>query len=122
MDRCNSHNSCAACKTDYDIEEVAPSEHLGTGHHDDCDEHEHETDTADPGSVHEESDEYDALEISGSNRHVHEEGLRNHGTGWFFNQPWAASFIWGKMVRDIVILLVLSAAILFVSGYRRKRK
>ena len=123
-----------ACRTDYDIEDAATPEYLGTDHDDECDEcenedaehthteHEHETDTADPGSIHEESDEHDALETSGSDRHVHEEGVRNHGTGWFFNQPWAASFIWGKMVRDIVILLSLSAAVLLVSGYRRKRQ
>ncbi|MCK5115197.1 MAG: hypothetical protein KAR44_01270 [Candidatus Aegiribacteria sp.] len=123
-----------ACKTDYDIEEVATPQHLGTDYHEDCDEcepedadqtheeHEHETDIADPGSVYEETDELDVLETSGSDRHVHEEGERNHGTGWFFNQPWAASFIWGKMFRDIIILLLLSAAILLVSGYRRKRQ
>ncbi len=123
-----------ACKADYDIEEVAPPEHLGTDHHDELDEcehedaehvesdHEHEAETAEPGSVHEESHEIDVSEISGSNRHVHDAGQRNHGTGWFFNQPWAASFIWGKMLRDSLILLVLAAVILFVSGYRRKHQ
>lgn len=103
------------CKVDYDIQEVAPSEHLGT-------DHEHEAETVESGSVHEESNELDVSDISGSSRHVHDAGVRNHGTGWFFNQPWAASFIWGKMVRDIVILLALSAIILFVSGYRRKHQ
>lgn len=115
-----------ACKTDYDIEEVASSEYLGTDHHDEHDEcddsdHEHDADTVEPGSVHQESDEHDSSEITGSDRHVHEAGARNHGTGWFFNQPWAATFIWGKMVRDSVILLILAAAILVVSGYLRKR-
>ena len=53
--------------------------------------------------------------------HLHEAGQRNHGTEWFFNQPWAARFIWGKMVRDSVILIALAAGILFLSRYRRKR-
>lgn len=116
-----------ACKTDFDIEEVASHEYLGTDHHDEHDEHdecyhEHDADTAEPGSVHQESDGHDSSEITGSDRHVHEAGARNHGTGWFFNQPWAATFIWGKMVRDSVILLVLAIAILVVSGYLRKRQ
>ncbi|NOQ23442.1 MAG: hypothetical protein GQ565_12455 [Candidatus Aegiribacteria sp.] len=123
-----------ACKADYDIEEVTPPEHTGTDHHDEHDEcehehpehvessHEHETEAAEPASVHEESHEHDVLEMSGSHRHVHAAGEKNHGTGWFFNQPWAASFIWGKMLRDALILLVLSAVILFLSKYRRKRQ
>lgn len=113
-----------ACKADYDIEEIAPPEHLGTNHHHEHDEsdHEHEAETDDPGSVHEESHEHDVSEIAGSSRHVHAAGQRNHGTGWFFNQPWAAGFIWGKMLRDAVILLVLSAVILLASGYRRKHQ
>ncbi|MCK4806117.1 MAG: hypothetical protein KAT09_00650 [Candidatus Aegiribacteria sp.] len=113
-----------ACKADYDIKEVAPPEHLGLEHHHEHDEtdHEHEAETVELGSVHDESHEHDVSEISGSNRHVHDAGERSHCTGWFFNQPWAASFIWGKMVRDAVILLVLSAVILFVSGYRRKHQ
>ena len=123
-----------ACKTDYDIEEVASSEFLGTGHHDEHDEceiedaehpeseHEHETNAVEPDSLQEQTDEHDALGISGSDRHLHDPGARNHGTAWFFNQPWAATFIWGKMVRDTVILLLIAAAVLFVSGYRRKRR
>lgn len=121
-----------ACKMDYDIEEVATPEYLGTDlhdEHDECDdaehpdhEHEHEADSAATVLLHDESDDHDVLEITGSDRHVHDAGERNHGTGWFFNQPWAATFIWGKMLRDIVILLVLSAAVLFVSGHRRKRR
>ncbi len=122
------------CKTDYDITEVASPEHLGTDHpheHDECEhedaehgesDHEHDAETVETGSVHDESLEHDASGISGSDRHVHSTGERNHGTEWLFNQPWAASFIWGKMVRDSVILLILAAAILFASGYRRKRK
>jgi len=123
-----------ACKADYDIKEVASPEHLGAHHHhehDECEhedtehvesDHEHEEEISEPGSVHEESHEHDAFEMSGSERHVHGEGERNHGTGWFFNQPWAASFIWGKMIRDSAILLILTAVILLVSGYRRKHQ
>jgi len=123
-----------ACRTDYDIQEVANPQHLGTDHSDDCDDcepegaehtevdHEHDADTAETDLPQDESDEHNASVISGSDRHVHDAGQRNHGTSWFFNQPWAASFIWGKMVRDSLILLVLSAAILVVSGYLRKRR
>jgi len=123
-----------ACRTDYDIQEVATPQYLGTDHNDDCDDcehedaehaptdHQHDADTAETDLPQEESDEDNVSVISGSDRHVHDAGQRNHGTGWFFNQPWAASFIWGKMVRDSVILLVLSAAILVVSGYLRKRR
>ncbi len=124
----------SACRTDYDIEEVATPQHLGTDHNDDCVEcededaehvhtdHEHDADTSEPDLLRDESDENNASVISGSDRHVHDAGQRNHGTGWFFNQPWAASFIWGKMVRDSVILLILSAVMLFVPGYLRKRR
>ncbi|MCD4848491.1 MAG: hypothetical protein K8R76_09880 [Candidatus Aegiribacteria sp.] len=92
------------CRIDYDLEEVAPPEHLGEIH-----DHEH---------VH----EHDSTSISGSNRHVHEAGARNHGTGWFFNQPWAARFIWSKMIRDTVILVLLAAVILLASRYRLRKK
>ena len=123
-----------ACRTDYDIQEVANPQHLGTDHINDCDEcededaehvhtdHEHDADIGEPDLLRDESDEHNASVISGSDRHVHDAGQRNHGTGWFFNQPWAASFIWGKMIRDSVILLILSAAILVVSGYLKKRR
>lgn len=120
-----------ACKADYDITEVASPEHLGTDQHhehDDCEhedaetDHVHEAETAEPDSLHEEFTDQDVAEISGSSRHVHDAGERNHGTGWFFNQPWAATFVWGKMVRDSVILLILSAVLLLVSGYRRKHR
>jgi len=121
-----------ACKVDYDIEEVAAAgEHMVTDNHDECEhedaehaesDHAHDTDTPESDSEHVESSEHDASAIGLSDRHVHGSGERNHGTGWFFNQPWAASFIWGKMIRDIVILFLLSAAIVFASVYRRKRK
>jgi hypothetical protein len=61
--------------------------------------------------------------ISGSvaDTHVHQPGVRNHGTEWFFDQPWAARFVWGKMIRDAVILLALAGVILVLSGLYRRR-
>ena len=113
-----------SCRTDYDVAEVAPSEHTGEEHHhgpgETCLEHgvpmteEHETEHR--------GDDANSGSLSGSERHLHSPGERNHGTEWFFNQPWAASFIWGKMVRDSVILVVLAAAVLIVSGLRRRQR
>ena len=54
--------------------------------------------------------------------HLHGEGVRNHGTEWFFNQPWAASFVWGKMLRDSVILILLAAGLLLLPRIRGKRR
>ena len=102
-----------ACKADYDIAEVASPEFLGIVH----EEAEAEQDSA-PA----ESQTHDPSQIADTERHVHAPGVRNHGTSWFFNQPWAASFIWGKMVRDSIILLILAGVILFASGYRRKHR
>lgn len=96
--------SLTGCRIDYDVEEVATPEHLGETH-----EHDH---------VH----EHDSTAVSGSNRHVHEAGARNHGTEWFFNQPWGARFIWSKMIRDTVILVILAALILLASRYRLRKK
>ena len=127
--------SLTGCKADYDIEEVAPPEHLGEIH-----EHDHvHTETEDHhGRVHEDDDEecsictethdqehvheHEDAAISASDRHVHEAGERNHGTEWFFNQPWAARFIWSKMIRDTVILAVLAAIILLASRFRLRKK
>ncbi len=98
-------------KVDYDISEAAPEEHLdgeGEDHH--HGEHDHAEDEV-------------GRDISGAvdNRHHHEPGVRNHGTQWFFNQPWAATFIWGKMLRDAVILLALAAGVFLVSRLFRRR-
>ncbi len=103
-----------SCRTDYDIEEVASSQYLG-------EDHDHHGDAAalDDDTHNTESDEH---EMSGTDFHEHAPGVRNHGTMWFFDQPWAASFIWGKMIRDTVILLVLSAVVLTLSGLRRKKR
>lgn len=129
---------------DYDISEVASDEYLGlTEHHHegeehdgecDCEEHSEDGDEHDTGTVgatftnpyprydqsflcvNREADPELLGDPESSGLHVHGAGERNHGTGWFFNQPWAATFIWGKMVRDSIILLLLAAAVLFVSG------
>ncbi len=100
-----------ACKTDYDISEVASPEFLGAVHEE-----------AAQDSTHVESQKHDPSQITETERHVHDPGVRNHGTTWFFNQPWAASFIWGKMIRDSIILLILAGVILFASGHRRKHR
>jgi len=57
-----------------------------------------------------------------STLHEHDAGQRNHGTEWLFNQPWAASFIWPKMARDTVILIVLAAAVLTLSNILGRRR
>ncbi|MCK5131275.1 MAG: hypothetical protein KAR40_03885 [Candidatus Sabulitectum sp.] len=46
---------------------------------------------------------------------MHARGQRNAGTTWFFYQPWAAKAYWGKLVRDSLIFLALSALILFLT-------
>ncbi len=101
------------CRTDYDIEEVAPAEFLessGGGEH----VHEEAAAAEDSSTVDEHMEESHA-------GHVHDAGARNHGTQWFFNQPWAAPFIWGKLLRDAVTFLLLAVAVFVVTG-RRKRK
>lgn len=126
--------SLSGCRIDYDIEEVAPPEYLGETHeHDHAhpeteDHHDHVPDAADVcpvcGEIHDQEHfhEHDSTAISVSSRHVHEAGARNHGTGWFFNQPWAARFIWSKMIRDTVILVLLAAVILLASRHRLRKK
>lgn len=98
-------------RADYDIAEVAPDEHL-TGEH----EHHHHN-----GHEHAEAEGDGEISGAGENRHVHEAGVRNHGTQWFFNQPWAAPFIWNKIIRDSVILLLLAAAVVLFSRLAGRR-
>ena len=109
--------SFTGCRIDYDIEEVATPEYLGETH-----EHDHDHVHTETEDHHEHVHEHDDAAISGSERHVHEAGVRNHGTEWFFNQPWAARFIWSKMIRDAVILALLAAVILLASRYRLRKK
>jgi len=121
-----------SCRADYDIEEVADEEYLGESHHshDLPDSLQHEESlhdhSGDPehdageehAGEHKEHPEDEA--VSGHQMHVHQPGERNHGTEWFFNQPWAAKFIWGKMLRDSVVLILLAGLITFFSGRNRK--
>ncbi len=105
-----------ACRTDYDVAEVAPSEHLDEEHHAE-DEHaecEHSEESDSEHSIDEQVEESHA-------GHDHAERTRNHGTQWFFNQPWAAPFIWGKLFRDAAIFLALAVAIFIISGRKRKK-
>ena len=50
---------------------------------------------------------------------MHAPGQRNMSTAWFFNQPWAATFVWGKMIRDSLLLLVLAFVIVFATRPKR---
>ena len=99
-----------ACRTDYDIAEVAPSEYLDE-EHTECELSE---ESESEHSIDEQAEESHA-------GHDHAGGTRNHGTQWFFNQPWAAPFIWGKLFRDAAIFLALAVAIFFISGRKRKK-
>jgi hypothetical protein len=111
-------------RLDYDIEEVAPAEFLSTE-----DEHDHETCTIDEHDHdHQEAgqaaplDSTTLTETHDMGVHLHDAGVRNHGTQWFFNQPWAASFVWDKMLRDSIILLVLAVSVFFIPRLWKKRK
>ncbi|PIE51987.1 hypothetical protein CSA37_08940 [Candidatus Fermentibacteria bacterium] len=181
--------TASGCRIDYDVEEVAPAEHLESGHshnhsseeqtetlhehdhesgtceecgdhssHDDFDaaheehyNHEHEPYSSESCREHDRNDEFEALQAgdshdhndectceacsghsngvheeqheefsSGPSGHLHASGDRNHGTQWFFNQPWAAPFIWSKLLRDGAIFLVLSVVLFFLT--RRKNR
>ncbi|MCK5840685.1 MAG: hypothetical protein KAH31_00845 [Candidatus Sabulitectum sp.] len=121
--------SFSGCRTDYDIADVAPVEFLDSGEnhehlHEHSDnetpgEHDHNGHT-DVKTVDEHSiDEHVEASHAG---HDHASGTRNHGTQWFFNQPWAAPFIWGKLFRDSVIFLGLAVAVFFFSNRKRRKR
>jgi len=106
----------SGCIEDYDVAEVAPEEHLHTEH-----QHEHgETCEECDNPVEQAGEEVQHAGGSSPSGHNHAAGSRNHGTQWFFNQPWAAPFIWGKLARDGAVFLVLACVIFFVTG-RKKR-
>jgi hypothetical protein len=109
------------CRTDYDIEEVASAEYMGSHDHD-AEDHHHETEDHQDDSEDTESQDIETAGISQTDMHIHSSGERNHGTQWFFNQPWAAEFIWGKILRDSVILCLIAASVLLLSAYRRKHR
>lgn len=54
--------------------------------------------------------------------HLHPAGEQNHGTEWFFDQPWADSEGWGAIARDSVILSAAASCVFLVSGRRSRRK
>lgn len=121
---------------DYDISEVATPEYLGLEEKPD-NEYSDEGDPAagftnpypwyDSSFLCVDSHQSEDLMEDGGSPEIclHDAGERNHGTGWFFNQPWAATFIWSKILRDAVILLVLAVVVLLVSdrtlSHRRRR-
>jgi len=118
-------------RIDYDIEDVAPAEHLsGEGEHIHGEEEhiqgeeehlhgeeEHQDECC--VEVHEETSELEGIH---ADVHMHESGVMNHCTEWFFNQPWAASFVWGKMLRDTIVLLLLATALFLIPRIRSRRQ
>ena len=129
------------CKVDYDIDEIAPQEHLNSEHnnehnHEHNHEHTDEEECPECNSEHTDEDvcpECDSVQLDSEDvniteqvddshsGHNHAAGARNHGTEWFFNQPWAAPFIWPKLFRDALIFLAL-AVVLFVVTARKGKK
>ncbi len=105
----------AGCFKDYDIAEVAPDDYLDQEHHhhDEACEECGEDGGESLEDIHHEGD-------STPSGHNHGAGVRNHGTQWFFNQPWAAPFIWSKLARDGVIFLLLAAVIFLITGRKRR--
>ncbi|NLP04981.1 hypothetical protein GX411_03380 [Candidatus Fermentibacteria bacterium] len=101
--------SCAR-KADFDIAEIAPAEHLG-----EADIHGHSGEEA-------HGHDHGAAGETETGMHIHPAGSRNHGTQWFFNQPWAAPFVWGKMLRDTLVLAALSVTLAVSSSRRRSRR
>jgi hypothetical protein len=100
----------------YDIEEVAPAEFISGEE----EPHDEETCTH-PGHDHDHGEEAEEI-VHDLGLHQHGAGIRNHGTEWFFNQPWAATFVWGKMLRDSIILLILAVSLYLLPRLMRKRK
>lgn len=121
--------SFSGCRTDYDIADVAPVEFLDSEeNHEHLHEHAdeetsctHDSNGHADGETGEEHSIDEHVEASHAG-HDHASGTRNHGTQWFFNQPWAAPFIWGKLFRDSVIFLGLAVAVFFFSSRKRRKR
>jgi len=111
----------------YDIEEVAPAAYL-SGEDDACTDPSHHHEEGEEGHGGDEHGEEaghgdeSVIDDHPAGMHIHGTGVRNHGTQWFFNQPWAASFVWGKMLRDGIILLVLALSVALLPVILRKRR
>ena len=97
---------------DYDISEVVEDSYLFR--RDSIDAEPSQCNTRLP-SVFELSDSLTESASANRGSPMHAPGQRNMSTAWFFNQPWAATFIWGKMVRDSLLLLVLAFVIVFIT-------
>jgi len=80
-----------------------------------CDAHEGH----DHGATHEAGHEA-GQEAFGPAMHHHPAGERNHGTEWFFNQPWAYREGWGTIARDSAILAAAACCVFFISGRRSR--
>lgn len=50
--------------------------------------------------------------------HQNEAGHVCSETRWFFTQPWAAKWFWGKLLRDGLLLLALAGAVTLLSRRR----
>jgi len=50
--------------------------------------------------------------------HHHEAGHVCSETRWFFTQPWAAKWFWGKLLRDGLVLLALAVTVTLLSRRR----
>lgn len=48
----------------------------------------------------------------------HEAGHVCSETRWFFTQPWAAEWFWGKLLRDCFVLLALAVFVTLLSHGR----
>jgi hypothetical protein len=67
-----------------------------------------------------EAAEADSAGIGMPDIHQHEAGVRNHGTEWFFRQPWSDTVLWGELARDSLVLAGLALAVTAASGRRRR--
>lgn len=78
------------------------------------DGHEHDTgDAREEGAI-------DSADF-GTDLHLHPPGEENHGTEWFFSQPWATPERWRFMVRDSLVLASAAGGIMLLSGMRRRK-
>jgi hypothetical protein len=55
-----------------------------------------------------------------SEHHQHEPGHICSETTWFFTQPWAARWFWGKLLRDGFVFMALAGVIFGLTALRRR--
>lgn len=63
----------------------------------------------------------DSAAALGPDVHRHPAGERNHGTEWFFNQPWATPERWRFLARDSLVLAAAAGGVMLLSGIRRRK-